>query len=119
MAGCSGLSLTKLRSHAIIVAVWYGFKIIGQVDRARKEAARLHRAQAARRKAAPPPPKQVVEDMVKAGFIGRKAGCPFAGIADAIFSSLRDVGERGTVDRPQAFEHPLHRSKFAHAVPAG
>ena len=59
-------SLTKLLVLiAIIVAVWYGFKIIGQVDRARKEAARLHRAHVARRKAAPPPPKQVVEDMVK------------------------------------------------------
>ena len=39
-------SLTKLLVLiAIIMVVWYGFKLIGQIDRARKEAQRLHRAQ--------------------------------------------------------------------------
>jgi hypothetical protein len=54
---------------AIIVVVWYGFKLLGQVDRARKEAQRAQRTQAARRQA-PPPPEQVVEDMVKCSKCG-------------------------------------------------
>ena len=58
-------SLSKLLVLiAIIVVVWYGFKLIGQVDRARKEAQRAQR-QATQRRRAPPPPEQVVEDMVK------------------------------------------------------
>jgi len=55
---------------AIIVAVWYGFKFLGQIDRARKEAQRrAQRTQTARRRA-PPPPEQVVEDMVKCSKCG-------------------------------------------------
>ncbi|MFO1057862.1 MAG: hypothetical protein U1E53_12950 [Dongiaceae bacterium] len=56
---------------AILVVVWYGFKFVGQVDRARKQALRA-RGQAprggARRPAAAP--EQAVEDMVKCRVCG-------------------------------------------------
>ena len=59
-------SLTKLVVLiGIITAVWYGFKLIGQVDRARKAAQRAQQGQAARRKPAATAPEQIVEDMVK------------------------------------------------------
>jgi len=62
-------SLSKLvLLIAIVVAVWYGFKCLGQLDRARKQAQRAaQRTQTARRRA-PPPPEQVVDvgDMLPA-----------------------------------------------------
>src|SRR5690349_15340426 len=76
---------------AILLVVWYGFKLVGQLDRARKEALRA-RGQAARggpgrRPAAAP--ERAVEDMVKCGTCGTyvaarhptrcgRAGCPWS-----------------------------------------
>jgi uncharacterized protein len=57
---------------AILLVVWYGFKIVGQLDRARKEALRA-RGQAPRsagRRTAAATPERAVEDMVKCRVCG-------------------------------------------------
>jgi hypothetical protein len=74
---------------AILLAVWYGFKLVGQLDRARKQALRA-RGQAARPAGRRPAaaPERAVEDMVKCGTCGTyiaarrptrcsRADCPY------------------------------------------
>jgi len=55
---------------AIIVVVWYGFKFLVQMERARKEAQRTAQRSEAARRRGPPPRAQVVEDMVKCSKCG-------------------------------------------------
>jgi uncharacterized protein len=70
MLGIPGLS-KLIVLIAILLVVWYGFKLIGQLDRARKQALRA-RSQAARgagrRTAAAP--ERAVEDMIKCSACG-------------------------------------------------
>jgi len=48
-------SLTKLLVlAAVVAAVWYGFKIVGRMDAARKAEAKLHEGKASRGKAKTP-----------------------------------------------------------------
>ena len=65
---------------AIVVVVWYGFKLIGQLDRQRRELAR--------RSKEAPKPRATVEDTVKCPACGTyvaragasscgRAGCPY------------------------------------------
>ena len=62
---------------AIVVVVWYGFKLVGQLDRQRRELAR--RAKDA------PKPRASVEDTVKCRVCGTyvaRAGATSCGRAD-------------------------------------
>ena len=68
---------------AVISAIWFGFRLLGQIDRSRRDAARREKEQR------PTQPKQTraVADMVKCKVCGTftaagskscgKAGCPF------------------------------------------
>ena len=68
---------------AIISAIWFGFRLLGQIDRSRRDAARREKEQR------PMQPKQTraVADMVKCKVCGTftaagskscgKPGCPF------------------------------------------
>lgn len=63
---------------AIILVVWYGFKLVGHLDRKRKEAARVQRSGAAgsrRRPQAGP----VVQDLVKCPACGSYVAGPLSG----------------------------------------
>ncbi len=71
---------------AIVLAVWYGFKLIGHLDRKRKEAARLHPGSGRARGRAGPGP--VVQDMVK---------CPACGS----YVAGRGAGSCGRADCPR------------------
>ncbi|MGH6962164.1 MAG: hypothetical protein ACREE7_16915 [Dongiaceae bacterium] len=66
----------------VVLAVWYGFRLIGQLDRQRKELARRNRDKPAARAGAG------IEDMIKCGACGTylpahgaascgKADCPY------------------------------------------
>ncbi len=77
-------SLSKLLVLvAIISAIWFGFRLLGQIDRNRREAARREKEQARVQRT----PSRQVDDMVKCEVCGTftargskscgKAGCPF------------------------------------------
>ena len=77
-------SLSKLLVLvAIISAIWFGFRLLGQIDRNRREAARREKQTGG---TSPKQPRQVA-DMVKCNVCGTftaagskscgKAGCPF------------------------------------------
>ena len=58
-------SLTKLLLLAgIILAVWYGFKIVGRLEAARKAEARLRHEAAARRASRNEPSTERVQELV-------------------------------------------------------
>lgn len=78
------LSLNKLLLLvAIISAVWFGFRLLGQIERKRRDVTRREKQ---RRSASSIKPRQV-DDMVKCEVCGTfnarsskscgKAGCPF------------------------------------------
>jgi hypothetical protein len=64
---------------AIISAIWFGFRLLGQIDRSRREAARKEKERAR----VQPKQSRQVDDMVKcaapsrARQVLRKVGCPF------------------------------------------
>ena len=68
---------------AIISAIWFGFRLLGQIDRSRREAARKEKEQAR----VQPKQSRQVDDMVKCAVCGAfsargskscgKVGCPF------------------------------------------
>ncbi len=68
---------------AIISAIWFGFRLLGQLDRQRRDVARKEKERARAHRATP----RQVDDMVKcevcSTFIARgskscgKPGCPF------------------------------------------
>lgn len=77
-------SLSKLLVLvAIISAIWFGFRLLGQIDRNRREAARREKE----RGRVQPKQSRQVDDMVKCEVCGTftprgskscgKAGCPF------------------------------------------
>ena len=77
-------SLSKLLVLiAIISAIWFGFRLLGQIDRNRREAARREKQEG---RVPPKQPRQVA-DMVKCKVCGTfttsgskscgKPGCPF------------------------------------------
>ncbi len=68
-----GFSLQKLIVlAAVIAAVWYGFKFIGRLDQARKQAERASPAAVGRkgRAARPRDPAPAAEDMVRCDACG-------------------------------------------------
>ena len=78
-------SLSKLLVLvAIISAIWFGFRLLGQIERSRREAARRENEQGTVKRA---PPRQV-DDLVKCRVCGifttrgtkscGKPGCPLA-----------------------------------------
>lgn len=64
-------SLSKILALAAIIAVvWYGFKLVGRLDRARKEkvasgTGKANRRASASNDTAPSPPSEGVVDLVK------------------------------------------------------
>lgn len=63
-------SLTKIIVLvALVLAIWYGFKLIGHLDRMRKQEAKLHGRSAARAGRGTQP-AAAVEDMVKCRVCG-------------------------------------------------
>jgi len=77
-------SLSKLLVLvAIISAIWFGFRLLGQIDRSRREASRREKEQARVQRTQ----SRQVDDMVKCAVCGTftargskscgKAGCPF------------------------------------------
>ena len=63
---------------AVILLVWYGFKLVGHLDRKRKEAARVQNKSAGRtRRGAQQGP--VVHDLVKCPACGSYVTGPIAG----------------------------------------
>jgi len=79
-----GFNPTKLLVLiAIISAIWFGFRLLGQIERSRRDAERREKEQARMR---PKAPRQVA-DMVKCSVCGAftaagskscgKPGCPF------------------------------------------
>ena len=77
-------SLSKLLVLiAIISAIWFGFRLLGQIDRNRREAARKEKEEGRINRAQ----SRQVDDMVKCEVCGTftprgskscgKAGCPF------------------------------------------
>jgi hypothetical protein len=77
-------SLSKLLVlGAIISAIWFGFRLLGQIDRSRREAARREKEHGR----VQPQQSRRVADMVKCTVCGTftaagskpcgKAGCPF------------------------------------------
>jgi len=79
-----GIGLSKLLILvAIISAIWFGFRLLGQIERNRREAAQRDK----HRGRVPPQQSRPVADMVKCRVCGTfiaagskacgKAGCPF------------------------------------------
>lgn len=71
-------SLSKLLVLIVILAVvWFGFRVIGQLDRARKEEARLHRGGERRGRAGRTKSTQI-QDMAKCPTCGAYVPTPGA-----------------------------------------